>query len=322
MIVKEVLKMHKDRISKLRDVSRKLVRELGMLQLNSPANGYSPQHWHALIEIDKSPGVTISQLANMLLLSVSAMSRIIAVLVAKGLVEAIDAVDKREKSLMLTQQGRDEIHEIDQFSNEKIKGAFQFLEKEEQQEIIVAIEKYAHAMEKSRTQREGVKILKLSTSRVIRRQIVNMIEAIQEDEFNITVTPTLNAGIMRAEEEYYFNNSYNFWYAVNSEGEVIGSIGLKKIDDSRGELKKFFVAEKFRGMGVAQKLMAKVLESAQNHGIKTLYLGTVHVLKAAHRFYEKLGFQKIAKSQLPSEFESNEVDTDFFKGDLGQMGKL
>jgi len=36
--------------------------------------------------------------------------------------------------------------------------------------------------------------------------------------------------------------------------------------------------------------------------IYDLYLGTVDLLKAAHRFYERNGFQRISKDDLPSYF--------------------
>ncbi|MCE5294966.1 MAG: hypothetical protein LLF94_10200, partial [Chlamydiales bacterium] len=58
----------------------------------------------------------------------------------------------------------------------------------------------------------------------------------------LKVDPTdLNVGIIRLEEEYYYNKSYNFWYATDSKGTIIGCVGLKKLDKNNGEIKKFFV---------------------------------------------------------------------------------
>ncbi|HEM0295979.1 TPA: GNAT family N-acetyltransferase, partial [Legionella pneumophila] len=44
-----------DPIDLLRQYSRKLVRELGMLQLNKLAAKEQPSYWHTLIEINKEP---------------------------------------------------------------------------------------------------------------------------------------------------------------------------------------------------------------------------------------------------------------------------
>jgi DNA-binding MarR family transcriptional regulator len=73
--------MKKESINTLREVSRKLIRELGILQLNQAHLKKAPQHWHALIEIAKEPGITTSQLGNLLLLSVSSTSRIVNALI-------------------------------------------------------------------------------------------------------------------------------------------------------------------------------------------------------------------------------------------------
>lgn len=305
--------MLEDQIAELRHFSRKVVRELGMLQLNQAPSGKTPPHWHALIEIAKDPAITISQLSQLLLLSTSAMSRVVNVLVKQGFVEVKEGMDKREKYLQLTHTGQQELEYINAFSNAKIKGAFEFLSQEDQDQVMSAMQKYAEALEKSRHMREHVKILTLSTARPIRRQIVQMIEHIQKKEFLLAITDDINYGIIKAEEEYYYNNSYNFWYAVDKTGTVIGSIGLKLIDPNKAEIKKFFVSQPYRGKGVAQKLFQTLLKAAHKHQFEMLYLGTVSILKAAHRFYEKCGFIQITQAELPVGFALCPVDTVFFK---------
>lgn len=304
--------MSKDLISELRYLSRKLIRELGMLRLNQSKSGRTPQHWHALIEINKDPGITISKLGKLLLLSTSATSRIVDYLINHELVTSKGGLDKREKQLSITHNGLVEISRIDEFSNTKIVGAFEFLTPDEQVQIIGAMQKYSEALEKSRMLREQVKIRTLSTSRTLRKQIMNMIENIQINEFSVPVTPDINIGILRAEEEYYYDNGYHFWYGTDDKGQIIGSIGLKRLDDKNGEVKKFFVAQKYRRKGVAQKLMDTMLKSAARNGFVTLYLGTVDKLKAAQRFYEKYGFDRLMKQQLPAEFDICPVDTVFY----------
>ncbi len=305
--------MKENRISTLRNVSRKLIRELGILQLNKAQLKKTPQHWHALIEIAKEPNITISELSHLLLLSTSAMSRIVSALIENELVAYREGSDKREKYLHITKKGDLEIANIDEFSNTKIKGAFEFLTEEDQENIIKAIEKYAHALEKSRNLRDTVKIHRLSTPRTIRKQIITMIETIQKGVFSLPITDDINACILRAEEDFYYNNSYNFWYATDDNGSIIGSVGLKKIEGHNAEIKKFFVHQPYRGKGVALKLMNSLIKAALKHRFKTLYLGTVDTLHAAERFYKKYGFVRITKQDLPSGFETCSLDTIFFK---------
>lgn len=309
--------MNEEQIEELRHTARKLIRELGMLELDPENSQKTPGHWHALIEVAKSPGITISELGRLLIISVSTISRLVKSLAKNGFLILKKGKDKREKSLFLTDKGQIEIQKINIFSDSKIRGAFEFLTDEDIHQIIGAITKYSEALEKSRAMREEIKIVTLSTSRTLRKQIVNMISDIQENEFLIPITKETNAGVLRAEEEYYYNNSYNFWYAVNAEGKILGSVGLKKINDQYGEIKKFFVIKDYRGKGVAQKLMHTLLKAVSKHKFEFLILGTVDKFHAAHKFYAKYGFTQINQKDVPSGFQKNPLENLFFKKEIG-----
>ncbi len=308
--------MKKDVIETLRSTARKLVRELGLLEVDSENAEKTSADWHALIEIGRSPGITISDLGRLLLISISAVSRLVKSLAKDDYLRLKEGRDKREKALYLTKKGEDEIQKINEFSGSKIKGAFEFLTEDQIEKVIYGINLYGQALEKSRVMQEDVKIVTLSTSRLIRKQIVNMISNIQENEFCIPITEETNACILKAEEEYHYNKSYNFWYAVNGEGEILGSIGLKLVNNTCGQIKKFFVIEKYRGKGVAEKLMQTLSKAASKHEFNVLYLGTIDVLKAAQKFYIKNGFTKINKNELSSDFQTNPLDNCFFKKEL------
>lgn len=159
----------------------------------------------------------------------------------------------------------------------------------------------------------------MSTSRPLRRQIKQMIKTVQQGEFEIPYLPEDDIYILSAEKDFYYNNSYNFWYAADEGGTVVGSIALKKINSREGEIKKFFVAKEYRGQKVAQALMLKLVRAAKNHKFSHLYLGTVDVLKGAQNFYAKSGFQKIDKKSLPKNYHPCAVDTMFYKGKIAEV---
>ncbi len=304
-------------INALRRAARKLIRELGVLDLKQTAK--SPQHCHALIEINNEPGITITKLGHLLLLPYSTILRIVNTFLDEGLITASPGLDKREKYLHLTQEGKVEIKKIDEFANEKILGALEFLTTQEQDYIIEALNKYAGALEKNRVLSEQIKIHSLPTSRTIRKQVIHLIEDIQKYEFQLPITPEINLCVLKAENEFYYNNSYNFWYATDVSGAIIGSIGLKKLNDHHAEIKKFFVHAQYRGKGVSQKLMQTLVKAAQKHHFDDLYLGTVGVLKAAQRFYDKSGFSRIAEKDLPENFEKCPLDTVFFRAEVSTV---
>jgi DNA-binding MarR family transcriptional regulator/N-acetylglutamate synthase-like GNAT family acetyltransferase len=296
-----------------------MVRELGMLELSLGKD--SPPHWHALIEISKETKITVSKLAHLLVLTPSSASRVVSTLVKSGLVTySQGALDKREKFLELTRAGEREIVKIDEFSNAKIIGAFAHLSEEEQEQIVQSIEKYGSALEKSRVGKDEVnaKIHTLSTSRTLRKQVVALIDRIQKEEYSLSVTPDTNRCVLKAEEDFCYNHSCNFWYATDENGMVIGSIGLKKLGNDSAELKKFFVVKEFRGRGIAQSLMETLLKAARKHGFKTVYLGSLSQAKGAHKFYERSGFQRISRKDLPSKFITFPLDTTFYRKHIEQ----
>ncbi len=313
--------MSQANINSLRHYSRKMIRELGILEIEKDNEKSTPQRWQTLIEIAQTPKITISKLSQNLVLHISTISRIANSLIEDKLVRYDSNLDRREKSLKITKKGLLELKKIEDFSNHKILNAFKFLGVKDQEKIVEAIKKYSDALEKSRlsNQLKKIKILTISTSRPLRKQIKSMIVNIQKNEFSIPVTEETNACILRAEDNFYYNNSYNFWYAVDEAGSIIGSIALKKIDKNNGEIKKFFVVREYRGQKVSQALMIKLLDAAKSHKFQHLYLGTVNVLKAAQSFYLKYGFKKITKKSLPKNFEQCALDTFFFKGETNKI---
>lgn len=300
-----------DKISTLRQASRQLVRELGIIQIDKSLKGPTAEHCHAIVEIGQKPGITISELKDLLLQSPSQATRLVQKLILNGFVTVQESFDRREKSLALTPKGMQELDAIDRFSKEKIEGAFAELNQNDQQEIVTSIQKYAAALEAARVKKW--KIRTISTSRTLRAQIVHMIEEIQKNDLEVAATKELNISVLRAEKEFYYNNCYNFWYAVDVRGQIIGCIGLKRLDETNGEVKKFFVDKCYRGKGVADSLMNTLLKAAEKHNFAHLWLGCVEAAKQAHRFYEKNNFVRIDEKMLPESFEKCPLDRCFYR---------
>ena len=171
---------------------------------------------------------------------------------------------------------------------------------------------FAQALEKSRVTLEQMKILRLTNSRTLRKQIIHMIESIQHDEYKLTVTPETNMSIFRAEEYYYYKRTCNFWYAVDREGAIIGCIGLKILNDQQAEIRNLFIAADYRGLGVAQFLLQHLVKSSLKHGFQFLFIATTDQLPASRPFFLKCGFQEIKVAVLPKQFSVGPMDTDFY----------
>lgn len=146
--------------------------------------------------------------------------------------------------------------------------------------------------------------------------VVAMIVAIQRDEFGIPINVEDQPDLQDV-PGFYQTGVGGFWVAEHA-GQIVGSIALKDIGNSEGALRKMFVARDHRGpeTRLAARLLETLEQSARDQGVRTLYLGTTDKFLAAHRFYEKSGFTRIAPEHLPAAFPRMAVDTVFYKKQL------
>lgn len=143
-------------------------------------------------------------------------------------------------------------------------------------------------------------------------QAIDLILTIQQKEFNIPITIEDQPDLLQI-ESFYVEAGGNFWGAFVN-GELVGSIALVKFDERAGAIRKMFVKKEFRGkeLNIAQELLEVLITFCRKNGIDDLYLGTITVLKAAQRFYERNHFVKIEKGNLPGKFPLMSADDIFY----------
>jgi N-acetylglutamate synthase-like GNAT family acetyltransferase len=143
-----------------------------------------------------------------------------------------------------------------------------------------------------------------------------LIVGIQREEFQIPITLE-DQPDLRDIPAFYQQGSGNFWVAV-AEDEVVGTVALLDLGNHQGALRKMFVHASYRGpaAGVSARLLETLLEWSRAHGVNEVYLGTTEKFLAAHRFYERNGFQQLAAHGLPPAFPKMAVDTRFYRRTL------
>jgi len=139
-----------------------------------------------------------------------------------------------------------------------------------------------------------------------------LIVPIQREEFGIEISAQDQPDLMQI-QSFYQTGTGDFWIA-RRQGVVIGTIGLKDIGNGEAALRKMFVAASWRGreLGVAKQMLEILIEASKARGVKRIYLGTTEKFLAAHRSYEKHGFEQIEQHQLPDSFPMMNVDTRFY----------
>jgi len=142
-------------------------------------------------------------------------------------------------------------------------------------------------------------------------EAANLIINIQQNEFGVPITLEDQPDLFNI-QNFYHAGGGGFWGAF-IEDELVGTIALVKFDEHEAAIRKMFVKKEFRGkeFSIAQKLLETLIQYSKENGIDDLYLGTVSILKAALRFYEKNGFEYIEKEALPEKFPLMKPDTVF-----------
>jgi len=144
-----------------------------------------------------------------------------------------------------------------------------------------------------------------------------LIPPIQRQEFAIPITWEEQTDLHDI-PSFYRRGKGEFWVA-EAAGAIVGTIALIDISGGDAALRKMFVHRDWRGgpTGVAASLLHCLLAHGKAAQLHTIYLGTTDQFLAAHRFYEKHGFSRIAVQDLPSTFPRMVVDTIFFQLVLG-----
>jgi N-acetylglutamate synthase-like GNAT family acetyltransferase len=143
--------------------------------------------------------------------------------------------------------------------------------------------------------------------------IVALILPIQTLEFGIQTSAEKQPDLFDI-PNFYQTGAGEFWVARHGD-EIVGSIAMKDIGNGQALIRKMFVAPAFRGRdyNLAARLLSILIDRARGAGISEIFLGTIDILKAACRFYEKNGFVEIRREELPAAFPIMAVDNLFYR---------
>ena len=79
-------------------------------------------------------------------------------------------------------------------------------------------------------------------------------------------------------------------YLAWSEGELVGSGGLKPTPTGEAEIKRMYVRSAARRRGVARAVLERLLADARGEGFATARLESLQFMTEAHTLYRSVGF--------------------------------
>ncbi|MDR1121075.1 MAG: GNAT family N-acetyltransferase [Dysgonamonadaceae bacterium] len=80
---------------------------------------------------------------------------------------------------------------------------------------------------------------------------------------------------------------------AKENNEIVGCVGIKKLENGICEMKRLFVNDRYRGNGTAKKLVEMIIEEAKLKHYERMRLDTLDTMKEALNIYRKNGFYEI-----------------------------
>ena len=271
-----------DAIARFRRFSRAVTLEVGALDASYLGLG-RPLGPARLLNAIGRDGADVSMLREGLKLDSGLPSRWLRGLESEGLVEVVaDAHDARRRLARLTEAGRRECERYENLSNTR---AREILSRHPHPETLLsAMDLVANALNA-----EAIAIVetdpRIPAARHCLTAYYGELARRFEGGFEVKLSRDPEATDMLRPRGAFF--------VAMSEGLPLGCVGLKGRGDGWAEIKRLWVSETARGLGLARRLMTAAEDAARELGIETMRLDTNSALPEAAALYRKSGWREI-----------------------------
>ncbi|MCA9521144.1 MAG: bifunctional helix-turn-helix transcriptional regulator/GNAT family N-acetyltransferase, partial [Myxococcales bacterium] len=232
-------------------------------------------------------------LAEQLLLDKSSLSRALADLERRGLVESTPhPTDGRSRKLSVTAAGRDVLAQVHESANRQVLDALRILTPSERAEVERGLGLYANALHRARRRAEfSIRPLEPADDPAV----ANLVRSVMASygcrgEGFAYGDPEVSAMFAQ------YSQPRHSYLVVTRGGEVRGGGGIGPLvgaDPSICELRKMYFYEDARGLGLGTLVLQRLLDEAQRLGFRQCYLETLDTMGHANKLYRRFGFQRI-----------------------------
>jgi DNA-binding MarR family transcriptional regulator/N-acetylglutamate synthase-like GNAT family acetyltransferase len=284
-------------VNDIRAASRQLVRELGFLDKTIAGTDLSASGVHAVLEIGLNPGLTAKDLAAILKLEKSTISRLLKSLENRGEIQQTRSdTDGRAFGLSLTEVGKKTLEAIDRFGDDQVHGALSRIRGSNAQAVAETLAAYADALSPDQESDADT----AHTYEIVEGYQTGMIGDVAALHARthgpiIGMGPTFESVVSNAMAEFMprIGNPVNNSWCVVENGEIIGSISIdgEDLGNNIAHLRWFILSERLRGLGLGKDLLLKALVHCDEHDFEEIHLWTLKGLDAARSLYERNGFE-------------------------------
>ena len=277
--------MAADEIAQVRRFNRLVTQRAGALDDHFLGRDRPLGESRLLYEIG-SQGADLRTLRGRLGLDAGYLSRLIQALQDKGLVRSGRAsTDGRVRSVRLTAAGRREVREINRRSDESAAALLDSLTPSQRTRLVAAMSEVHRLLQLAGLRFERVD----PAAEVARRSLDRYFEELDrrfESGFDPAAGPAL--------DDRDFVPPRGAFLVAYVDGEPVACGGVKSMSPGVGYLKRMWVADSVRGLGIGRRMLGALEAQARELGMTTLRLETNRVLHEAIRMYHTAGYRKVA----------------------------
>jgi DNA-binding MarR family transcriptional regulator/GNAT superfamily N-acetyltransferase len=277
--------MSVDMISQVRRFNRIVTQRLGALNDRFLARDRSLGEARLLKEIS-AEGRDVRSLRTQLELDSAYLSRLLRALEAAGLITVrASEADKRVRVARLTRAGLAERAVLDRRSDELAASLLAPLNARQRDRLVAAM------LEVERLLTTGmVQVAAIDPAHPQARHCVREYFAELDRRFEAGFNPELS--ISAGDDE--MRPPAGLFVVATLKAEPIGCGALKFHGDEPAELKRMWVAESARGLGVGRRLLTELEKLAANNGALVVRLETNKSLVEAISLYRSSGYVEVA----------------------------
>lgn len=259
-----------------------------------------PKWFPVFYTMSVTSGQTISDIATAIGHSQPSVSKIIAEMTRKGLVEQLeDSTDKRRNVVKLSPKGYELTEKIkDQYTD--VHAAIEQISAQTKNDLWEAIEEWEFLLgqrsllsrvieQRKERERKNIRIVNFepqyaSAYKELNKEWISTYFKMEESDYQD----------LDNFEEHILNGGGKILVALYHD-EAVGVCAMKKMKDSKYdyELAKMAVSPKAQGLNIGWLLGQASIEKVKEMGASALYLESNTLLKPAISLYQKLGFQKV-----------------------------
>jgi len=276
----------------VRRFNRFYTRRIGVLGGKLLGSGFTLAELRLLYEIAHQDGPSAAQLGRELRLDPGYLSRLLARLRRRGLLERRPSpTDRRLSRLRLTRKGQETFAVLDRRSHEEIAALLSPLAPVDQRRVVEAMDRIERLL--GGAPAEAAPYLLRIHQPGDMGWVVQRHGALYAEEYGWDADFEALVAEIAARFLRHFDPKRERCWIAERDGVNVGSVFLVRKSATVAQLRLLLVEPSARGLGLGRRLVSECVRFARHAGYRKVTLWTNKGLDAARHLYELAGFRLV-----------------------------